>query len=77
MSLFTKRAQPAIMMLGEASSPFCILLKYICIQILNQNIPHVSRVMSIFTKRALPAKMMLGEASSPVRIPAVGNVKIQ
>ena len=37
MSLFTKRAQPTKIMLGEASSPFSIpsgwtMLKYICIQ---------------------------------------------
>ena len=82
MSIFTKRAQPAKIMLDEAS-PYIFhtsgwtMLKYISIQNLNQ-ICHASRVMSIFTKRARPAKTMLGEASSHFFIPVqwMDNVKI-
>ena len=70
MSIFTKKGRPAKMMLGEASSPFCMaqwidnvkVQKYTKFE---ANISWGSRVMSNFTKKARPAKMMLDEASSP------------
>ena len=65
MSIFTKKAQPAKMMLGEGSSPFSYqwvdnvkIHKYTNFK---TNIPCGSRVLSNFTERAQPAKMMLGE----------------
>ena len=62
MSIFTKRVQPAKMMLSEASSPFFKeWLDNVKIQMYTKfepKIPCCSRVISIFTKRARPAKMM-------------------
>ena len=77
MSIFTNRAQPAKMMLGEALSLFSYqwldnvkIHKYTKFE---PNIPSGSRVMSFFTKRARPAKMMLGEALLHFFIPVAGQ----
>ena len=62
MSIFTKRARPDKMILGEASSTFCIPMA-IDVKIhkyTKQNVPCGSRVLSIFPKRAWHAKMFKG-----------------
>ena len=64
MGIFTKRARPAKMMLGEAS------YKYTKFE---QNMQCSTRDMNIFTKRAQSARMMHDEASSPFFIPVAGQ----
>ena len=63
MSIFTGRARPAKMTLGEASSLFAyqwldnfLIHKY---RKFEQNIPCGPRVMSVFTIRARPSKFLV------------------
>ena len=69
MSIFTKRARPAKMMLGEASSHFFIPVagQYVKIH------KYTKFEQNIFTDRAQSARVMLDEASSPFCIPVAGQ----
>ena len=82
MSIFTKRARPAeLMILGEASPPFFIAVRLDNVKVhqyakFDPNATCGSRVTGIYTKRARLAKMMLGEACHRLHTSGWTKIKI-